>query len=123
MSDPAWPTSTVPDAPEYNGYGSAVLSSESSFKPEVGPPTSWRRSTLEARKITASFAWTTTQRDAFYTFYFTTLKNGTVPFQWDNPAFSATGRYKFDSDNPPAEEAIGYEMWRVTVSVYRLGNV
>lgn len=121
MSDPAWP-STVPDAPEYNGYGATPLPSGASFQPDVGVPTSWPRTTLDSRKIQASFVWNTTQRDAFYTFYNTTLKRGSRPFQWDNPAFSVTGRCKFDIESPPREEAIGFEMWRISVTIFRIGD-
>jgi hypothetical protein len=122
MSYPVWPEATIPHRPEYNGYGSSLLPTSSSFKPDIGLPTTWRRSTLDARKIQSSFVWTTAQRDAFYTFYNTTLKNGTKVFYWDNPALAGTGRYQFDVESPPREEAIGFDMWRVSVSVYRLGD-
>lgn len=122
MSDPAWPEATVPHRPEYSGYGATPLPSGSSFKPDVGVPSSWPRTTLDAHKVQAPFVWNTTQRDAFYEFYNTTLKKGSRAFRWNNPAFSATGRYKFDVESPYSEEAIGYEMWRVSISVYRLGD-
>ncbi len=117
---PVWPSATVPDGPEYDGYRRVGVTNEASFQPDVGPPTTWRRSTLNLSKVSASFVWNTTQRDAFDTFYQTTLKDGSLAFQWDNPAYSATGIYKFDPSNPPQEEAVGYEMWRVSIVVYKL---
>ena len=120
MSRPSWPTATVPEKPEYSGYRDQRQRVTSSFQPDVGPPTHWRRSSLDFSRIQAGFVWTTTQRDAFYTFYNTTLQNGTLPFLWTNPAYGSEKLYVFDTQNPPEEEAVGYDVWRITVSVYRL---
>lgn len=66
--------------------------------------------------------FTTAQRDAFYTFYDTTTKGGSIPFIWNNPAHSVPGLYIFDAGNPPQVDAVGFETWRVGISVFRLGD-
>lgn len=119
MADATWPT-TVPEEPENDDYDETFLPNEASFQPDVGPPTSWRRSTLDGGQISASIIMTTAERDFFKTFYRTTLKDGTRPFVWNNPAYSSAGRYKFAPSSPPRVSAIGAGLWRVRLSLIRL---
>ncbi len=119
MSDPSWPVD-VPSEPESNDYRETLLPNVASFKPDVGPPTAWRRSTLDGGSIQASFVLTYAQRDSFKTFYRTTLKDGTLPFLWTNPAYGVSGRYLFDPENPPQFQSIGAALWRVGTAIIKL---
>lgn len=121
MSDPAWP-GTVPYEPEIDGYDEEVRSNLSSFSPDVGPPTSWRRSTLDSSNVRATILMTGAEYTAFMMFFRTTLADGSLAFEWDNPAYSATGRYKFSPDQAPRRVPAGPDLWRVSFSAIRLGD-
>ena len=119
MTDISWP-SGVPEAPERDGYNEELRPNIASFEPEAGPPTSWRRSTVDSGLVSAAFIMTTAERDLFKTFYRTTLKDGSLPFSWDNPSYSSAARHLFDPKSPPSWQAIGADLWRVRVSFIRL---
>lgn len=119
MADATWPA-TLPEKPERDGYNEDVTPNVSSFDPDVGPPTAWRRSTLDGRKIRMSFVFTNSQRDTFLTFYRSTLFDGVRPFLWTNPSYGVEKRYLFDPKTPPAIESIGHEFWKIQVSVFKL---
>lgn len=119
MADAVWP-STVPDDPERDSYNSLSMPSGSSFSPDVGPPSTWRRTTLKGRRIQSSFLWTVDERNDFFDFYYDTLAGGTLPFEWDDPNFAATGRYMFDPESSPVENPRGYKLLYVTIVVIRL---
>lgn len=118
MSDASWPA--IPYEPEQSDYREVTTPNVSSFKPDVGPPTTYRRSTLDMVNIQATFVLTGAERATFLTFYRTTLQDGILPFLWTNPAFGASARYLFDPDNPPQWASAGFDLWRLTVSVIKL---
>jgi hypothetical protein len=119
MADQSWPA-TLPLEPEMADYKEDIASNLATFKPDVGPPTTWRRSTLQSSQITCSFRLTDTQKAAFITFFYTTLLNGTNPFKWANPAYGTTGRYLFNPETPPSIAPLGYGLWTVTLNLIKL---
>lgn len=119
MSYPSWP-SGVPSEPEQDGYAEDFAANLATFEPDVGPPTSWRRSTLDSGKIDATIIMTTAERDLFKTFFRTTLKDGSTPFLWTNPAYDAEATHIFDPKTPPQFRPIGASLWRVRLSIIRI---
>lgn len=119
MGDHSWPAG-VPSEPEQAGYDEKLSINASAFEPEVGPPTTWRRSTLDGAAIKANIIMSTAERDLFKTWFRSTLKDGTRPFLWLNPAYSGEARHIFDPGNPPTFQAIGAALWRVGLQIIRL---
>lgn len=119
MSDAVWPVS-IPSEPEQGDYRETITPNLSSFTPDVGLPTSWRRSTLDSAEIQASFRLTYAQRDAFKTFFRDTLADGSRAFRWTNPAYGVEARYIFDPKSPPQFQPIGGALWRVGVSLIKV---
>lgn len=120
MASPVWPTATVPANPEAGTYSEQRLQSGSSFQPDVGPPSQFRRTTLKASNIKATFSWTGAQKTAFFAFYDDDLDGGTRPFLWTNPVYGVEERYVFDIGNGPQVSDAGYDRYAVTVSIFRL---
>lgn len=121
MGDPIWPTSTVPDAPEQRDYEEKLSINAATFEPDVGPPTMFRRSTLDGAAIKCTIIMSEAERDAFKTFYRTTLRDGTRAFKWTNPAYGVEGRHLFDPGNPPTFKNIGAALWQVGLNIIRIG--
>lgn len=119
MADPVWPTN-VPFEPETSSYNEEILNANSTFQPDIGPPTTQRRSTLQATSISAVILLTQTERENFLTFYYTTLQNGSLPFLWDNPVYSTQGRYLFDPETPPSLPAAGFNLYRLTFRAFKV---
>jgi hypothetical protein len=119
MADPTWPA-TIPSEPEQSGYDEKLAISSSIFEPDVGPPTTWRRSTADGAAIKATIIMTDAERDLFKTFYRSTLRDGSRAFNWTNPAYGSSARHLFDPGNPPVFVNIGAALWRVTLQIIRL---
>jgi len=119
MGDYTWPEA-IPSEPEQSGYEEKLSINAGIFEPDVGPPTMWRRSTLDGAAIKGNIIMTTAERDLFKTFYRTTLRDGTRPFLWTNPAYGVEARHIFDPGNPPTFQAIGAALWRVGLQIIRL---
>lgn len=121
MADAVWP-STVPFEPEQGSYSEAIVSNLASFQPDVGPPTTTRRSTIKSTKIKAAFFMTTAERVLFETFFTDTLGDGSLPFTWVNPVYGVSKRYMFDPSSPPEWAPIGSgQAHRVACSIIKLG--
>jgi hypothetical protein len=119
MVDAVWP-SNVPHEPEQGGYGETIASNLASFSPDVGPPTTWRRSTIKSTKIQATILMTGAERDLFTTFFTDTLGDGALPFTWTNPAYGVSKRYTFDPGSPPQWASVGYDLYRVQLNIIKL---
>ncbi len=119
MGDHTWPVG-VPYEPEQSDYDEKLAINAASFEPDVGPPTMWRRSTLDGADIKASIIMTNAEKALFHTWFRSTLKDGTRPFVWENPAYGVSKRHIFDPGNPPTYRNIGAALWRVGLSIIRL---
>lgn len=120
MADIPWP-STIPDEPDQGSYGEAVVSNLSSFSPDVGPPTVWRRSTIKGTKIQFTLFMTPAELVLFREFFEDDLGDGALPFSWTNPVYGVAKRYMFDPQTPPQWAPLGYgAAYRVSVSLLKL---
>lgn len=118
MATQAWP-STLPE-PEKGSYVEQPFQSSAIFEPDAGPPTTWRRLTLAATKLSMRFIFSSAQLAAFETFYRTTTLDGSLPFTWTNPRYGASYRYVFDPGSPPQVSDLGGSYWSVSVSLMKV---
>lgn len=119
MVDAVWPA--INADPEQGSYSEAAVSNLASFKPDVGPPSTWRRSTLKSTKIQAAFFFTSAELATFRTFFETTLGDGALPFTWTNPVYGVSKRYMFDPENPPQWQPLGSgNAYKVSLSIIKL---
>ena len=117
----AWP-GTLPTAPLV-GAGRAPVDATLRANPEVGAPIRRRRFTAIPIVLPS---WTTiidgTQYQTLMTFHDTTLNNGSLPFDWDDPLDGTLVSMAFQSPpsaiciRPNATEAD--RLWRVTLDLY-----
>lgn len=118
MSDPVWPSS-LPQRPEYGGWNGTPKDDRSKFEPDVGVPLTRPRTTASVWQCSATFSpFTASQLSTLETFYFDTLKHGSLPFQWKDPLNGNTYRWKFET--PYSFESPAYEYNVVHVSLYRM---
>lgn len=120
MVDAAWPTGSVPYEPEQSGYSEKVQSNLASFNPDVGPPSVWRRSTIKCTQISADILMSGAELAAFNTFFETTLLDGSLPFTWTNPRYGVSKRYMFDPSAAPQWDSIGFDLYRVRLTIIKL---
>lgn len=106
MATAAWP-GTIPSEPEQGSYSEQVVSNLGAFQPDVGPPTTLRRSTIKGTKIQAVFFMTSAELALFRTFFETTLGDGSLPFTWVNPIYGVSNKYMFDPNSPPNWAPLG----------------
>lgn len=66
-----------------------------------------------------AFRMTTTQLAVFYTFYETTLKDGSLPFDWIHPVTGTTYVWHFDGREAPKVDRMTPATHRVSFSLMR----
>lgn len=65
---------------------------------DAGPATVRNRFTAVSRAISTPIVLTGTQKQAFDTFYRTTLANGTASFTWTDPVTDSPATFRFKSN-------------------------
>lgn len=93
MSTPSWPATLPPPLAE--GYERQLGTNQIRSQPDAGPAKVRRRGTASVDVVAVSLLCTAAQRDAFEAFYRETLKDGTLAFQWADPAGGGPRRYRF----------------------------
>lgn len=113
-----WPA-TLPQRPLTDGYselpGFPVVQA-----PVDGPSLSRRRYTAAPTEITQSFEMTTTQLEAFRTFYETDCSHGAVPFTWREWGDASRSIYTYKFVEPPQVTNLGGLMWLVSMRIIKL---
>lgn len=79
-----WPSS-LPQFPLAGHWEETLEDNVIEYQPEVGPPTSRRRSTAVGSTSSASFGFTDAQRTTFESFFRDDIKDGALSFTWDHP--------------------------------------
>jgi hypothetical protein len=125
MPDPIWPI-TVPSEPLQGSYAEKFTPKLSIFQPDVGPPTTLRKTTLRSAALECSFRMTGAELDLFLDFFHEDLEGGALTFVWTNPVYGQPLRYRFDPASPPQWEARGAGTGGITFHVraamFRLGG-
>jgi len=103
-----WPV-TLPDYVLQDGYLEQPPENTIRTKMDVGPPKARRRATSAPRPIKCRQHMTAAQVVTFDTFYVTTLKSGSLPFEWQHPRTGSTVNFMFTE--PPSYTPIGAEFY------------
>lgn len=116
----SWP-GTLPSAPLLDAFQAQPKLNLISFGTEVGPGKVRRRSTARVMVEQLAFNLTTAERDAFVTFFQTTLKDGALSFSLTDPLSGVSKSFRFEPNDPPYTIVpAGYGRWRVGFSLARL---
>ena len=100
MTTAAWPA-TLPQCPILNGFQEQPQPNVVQFKPDVGTPKQRRRSTAKGWLTSMTFRMTNAQVLTFYTFYETTLKDGSLPFTLPHPISKVSYEWMFTQGEEP----------------------
>ncbi len=114
--------SSLPQAPQFQGYQEQLQENLVRNTTGVGPPKTRPRSTAPRKAITWIMTLTPAQKTTLSTFFETTLVFGSLEFQHqlpDDPATQAI--YKFST--PPQFSARGPNLWTVSMSLMIVRNV
>ena len=110
-----WPTS-VPDELSQQGYRGSVEDTVIRTQNSAGPSKRRPRTTLARRLVTGTIRMTNAELDAFWEFYETDLKNGSLSFDFPDPRDRTTDlTVAFTA--APQDTNIGASLYRVTVQM------
>ncbi len=90
------------------------------FQPDVGEPKIRRRSTATAVLTNMAFRMTNAQVLSFNTFFETTLKDGSLPFDFAHPVTKVTYSWVFDPKDSPRLTRVTPRTYTVTFDLLRL---
>lgn len=121
MTTAAWPA-TLPQCPTLSGFSETPQPNVTSFKPEVGTPKVRRRSTAKGWMTEIGYRMTNAQVLAFYTFYETTLEDGSLPFTWPHPITKTSYNWMFNPGDEPKVARISPTTQSVQFTLVRLAS-
>jgi len=90
----SWP-GTLPQTPTTGGYEEAPPDLTIRTEMDAGQAKRRRRFTAGPREFSVSFVLTKAQVATLDTFYVTTLKGGSLSFDWFHPRTGAAGEFAF----------------------------
>lgn len=99
MANPTWPT-TLPQYVLEGGYSERVQNQITETEMETGPAKIRRRFTKSLRRFEMQMMMTQAQAVAFETFWQTTCKGGSIPFDWKSPRSQAAATFRFRNPAP-----------------------
>lgn len=120
MSLPVWPAG-VPSRPIADTMSRRPKPTIIAFGTETGSGKRRRRSQPRASLVSATIRMTPAERDAFVTFFQTTLADGASPFTLSDPWGGGTLTFVFDAADPWAEKPAGQTRWDISVKLERRG--
>lgn len=115
MANPVWP-GTLPSYLQEPGYQEKFQDQTVESQMDTGPAKIRRRFTKAIRFIQASMLLTADQVSAFETFWVTTCKGGSIPFDWVHPRTQSTTTFRFRSP-APAYQTVGGVNVQVTFTL------
>lgn len=116
-----WPASIpIPGTVDRQSYRERPDTNRASFQTAVGPEKVRRRSTLNGSRISFALWLDGDQVDTFETFYRTTLKDGTLPFQMVHPRTGVEGTFRFDTSSEPETSEISSNVFQISVDLRKV---
>lgn len=115
MSIATWPPG-LPTALEINGLSEVPIDQWIENNVSMGSPKRRLRFTGEMATLSGKMTFNPTQIATFLTFFRTTLKAGSLPFQWTRPSTGETVQMLFLSSSP-APSALGPSVWKYDFKV------
>jgi hypothetical protein len=105
---PAWP-GTLPAAILVDGTQEQAPKNTIRTEMDAGPPKVRQRFTAGIRPIKGSLKLTKAQVETLDVFYVTTLKSGSLRFDWTHPRTGAATEFRFTA--PPSYTSQGQDTW------------
>lgn len=99
MANPTWPV-TLPQYVLEGGYQEQLQDQTIETQMEAGPAKIRRRFTKSLRRFQINLLMNSTQAAAFETFWQTTCRGGSIPFDWKNPRTQAAATMRFRNPAP-----------------------
>lgn len=112
----AWPGGINQNA-QQDGYTETPDLNNATFAPEVGIPKTRQRMSSSTDTISVVLLMTGVEYALFWTFYKTTLLDGTQPFTFTHPRTKSTVTFKFSGSNPVKMQAGGPDTYIVTMNI------
>lgn len=106
MANASWPA-TLPSYVLEQGYGESAADQFLETQMDAGSPKRRRRYTRNNRVFECQIAMDETASEAFETFYDTTLKGGSLPFDWVHPRRRTAMTFQFRHPVPKLTEVTG----------------
>lgn len=113
MATDTWP-GTLPD-PLMRGFSQRRQSNVLRSQMGYGPAKVRRRSSAAISPVTNTIVLTGALVTTLETFHNTTLKDGTIRFNWTNQLTDATVEFRFTS--PPQYAPAGPDLWNVALNL------
>lgn len=99
MPNASWPAG-LPQYVLESGYQERFQDQTIESQMDTGPAKVRRRFTKAIRFFNATVLMTAAQADTFETFWLTTLKGGSLPFDWVHPRTRAVTSFRFRKPAP-----------------------
>jgi hypothetical protein len=99
MPNPTWPA-TLPQFVLEGGYQESLQDQTIETQMEAGPAKIRRRFTKSLRRFQMSLMLTSAQAATFETFWQTTCKGGSIPFDWVHPRTRVATAMRFRNPAP-----------------------
>jgi hypothetical protein len=112
MANPVWPVS-LPQGAFINSWQEEPADGKVLFQVEVGPSKTRRRISKPGRLIDHSIIMTTTQRATLFTFYETTIKGGSLEFDWIHP-IDGGAAVTWMFEEAPKFQPLSGKLWQAT---------
>jgi hypothetical protein len=94
-----WPA-TLPEFVLEQGYSEKFQNQTIESAMDSGPMKSRRRFTKAIREFSITLQMTTAQKAIFETFWLTTLRGGSLPFDWVHPLTRVVMSFRFKNPAP-----------------------
>ena len=121
MANPTWPVG-LPQDFLVAGFKYPEAKNRDETQMDAGKPFTRRKSTSVPRELTGAVRMTRTQYTGdFLTFYRTTLKEGTLDFDWIDPITQASTTMRFRDPPPDPRPAASGEVWDVLCNFWVFG--
>lgn len=99
MPNPVWPAA-LPQKALKEGYRETASDNLLESQMDAGPAKIRRRFTTRSRMFQMTIACTASQAATFLSFFETTLKDGSLPFDWVHPRTGAAATFRFRKPVP-----------------------
>lgn len=111
---PTWPAS-LPQKPLPDGYQEDEPAVLLRTQMDAGPPKVRQRFTAGVQPFQTTFDMTGSQIETLKQFFRTTIKYGSLPFDWTHPRTGAPAVFRIVQ--PPSYRNVGGDVWRVTIAM------
>lgn len=119
MASATWP-STLPQAPQQQGYGEQPQARTLRTQMDAGLPKQRQRFTAGTNQHTVRLQLTQAQWETLLDFWDNTLGGGALPFDWQYWHTGANAEYRFVGSEPPQRKALGGDLYEASFTLEEL---